>query len=156
MLETFLDYLKTPLVVLGNTPVTTLTLLAAVAIVVGARIIAAIVGRSLERIFASRGLETGLRFAINKMVRYTITLVGVVAAVGTLGVDTSAVMAGGAVLLVGIGFGLQKLRRTSSAGCCSDRAPVRKGDFIDVAARSAPSRTSACARHTSCPATDSP
>jgi small-conductance mechanosensitive channel len=134
MLETLLDYLRTPFIVLGNTPVTTLTLFAAVAIVIGARIAAAIIARSMDRVFVSRNLDTGLRFAIGKITRYTITVIGVMIALGTVGVDTSAVMAGGAVLLVGIGFGLQKLAENFISGLLLlIERPVRKGDFIDVA-----------------------
>jgi len=134
MLETFLDYLRTPFIVLGNTPVTTLTLLAAIAIVIGARIVAAIIARSMDRVFVSRSLDTGLRFAIGKITRYAITVIGVMIALGTVGVDTSAVMAGGAVLLVGIGFGLQKLAENFISGLLLlIERPVRKGDFIDVA-----------------------
>ena len=60
-------------------------------------------------------------------------LIGVFVALGTMGVDTSAIMAGGAVLLVGIGFGLQKLAENFISGLLLLlERPVRKGDFIDV------------------------
>jgi small-conductance mechanosensitive channel len=50
-----------------------------------------------------------------------------------MGVDTSAIMAGGAVLLVGIGFGLQKLAENFISGLLLlIERPVRKGDFVDV------------------------
>ena len=133
MLDTILQYLRTPLVVLSGTPVTPLTILTAIAIVVAARIIAAIVGRSLERILEARGLDKGMRFAAKKITRYVIMLVGVFVALGTMGVDMSAVAAGGAVLLVGIGFGLQKLAENFISGLLLlIERPVRKGDFIDV------------------------
>lgn len=133
MLDTILQYLRTPLVVLSGTPVTLLTILTAIAIVVAARIIAAIVGRSLERILEARGLDKGMRFAAKKITRYVIMLVGVFVALGTMGVDMSAVAAGGAVLLVGIGFGLQKLAENFISGLLLlIERPVRKGDFIDV------------------------
>jgi potassium-dependent mechanosensitive channel len=134
MVDTILQYLRTPLVVLGGTPVTTLTLLAAIAIVIVSRIIAAIIGRSVERVLESRGLDKGMRFAAGKITRYVILILGVFVALGTMGVDTSAVMAGGAVLLVGIGFGLQKLAENFISGLLLlIERPVRKGDFIDVA-----------------------
>jgi small-conductance mechanosensitive channel len=133
VLDTILQYLRTPLVVLSGTPVTPLTILTAIAIVVAARIIAAIVGRSLERILEARGLDKGMRFAAKKITRYVIMLVGVFVALGTMGVDMSAVAAGGAVLLVGIGFGLQKLAENFISGLLLlIERPVRKGDFIDV------------------------
>jgi small-conductance mechanosensitive channel len=59
--------------------------------------------------------------------------IGVFVALGTMGVDTSAIMAGGAVLLVGIGFGLQKLAENFISGLLLlIERPVRKGDFVDI------------------------
>ena len=133
MLDTILQYLRAPLVVLSGTPVTALTLLAALAIVITSRIIAALIGRSIERLLEARGLDKGMRFAAGKITRYVILLIGVFVALGSMGVDTSAIMAGGAVLLVGIGFGLQKLAENFISGLLLlIERPVRKGDFIDV------------------------
>lgn len=134
MLDTILDYLRTPLIVLSGTPVTTLTVITAIAIIAIARLIGAILERSLDRLFAMRGLDQGLRFAIGKILRYAIMTIGVIVALSTVGIDTSAVLAGGAVLLVGIGFGLQKLAENFISGLLLlIERPVRKGDFIDVA-----------------------
>jgi len=133
MLETILDTLRQPLIVLSGTPVTTLTLLTAIAIVLVARIAAAVVGRSLERVLSARGLDKGLRFAVRKMTHYAILLVGVFVAIGTIGIDTNAILASGAVLLVGIGFGLQKLAENFISGLLLlIERPVRPGDFIDA------------------------
>lgn len=133
MLDTILQYLRTPLIVFGGTPVSALTLLVALFIVVCSRIIAAIVGRSLERMLRARGVDRGLQFAAKKISRYIIVTIGVFVALGSMGVDTSAVMAGGAVLLVGIGFGLQKLAENFISGLLVlIERPVRKGDFIDA------------------------
>jgi len=133
VLDNVLDYLREPLIVLSGTPVTTLTLLTALAIVLVARIVAAIVGRSLERVLEKRGLDKGLRFAVGKITRYIILLVGVFVALGTVGVNTSAIVGAGAVLLVGIGFGLQKLAENFISGLLVlIEQPVRKGDFIDA------------------------
>ena len=133
MLDTILDYLHRPLVVLSGTAVTPLTLITALAIIVVARVSAAIVSRSLERVLAKRNVDKGLRFAIDKISRYTIGLLGLLVALGTIGIDMSAIMAGGAVLLVGIGFGLQKLAENFISGLLLlIERPVRKGDFIDA------------------------
>ncbi len=133
MLDTILSYLRTPLVLLSGKQVTILTVLTAIAIVIGARMIASILGRSLDRLFAARGIDSGLRFALGKIIRYAVTIIGVIVALGTCGIDTSAVMAGGAVLLVGIGFGLQKLAENFISGLLLlVERPVRKGDYIDV------------------------
>ncbi len=133
MLDDILDYLREPLLVLSGTPITTLTLLAALMILVAAKVAASILGRSVERVLEARGLDRGLRFATGKIVRYVVITIGVFVAVGTLGVDTSAIMAGGAVLLVGIGFGLQKLAENFISGLLVlVERPIKKGDFIDA------------------------
>ena len=133
MLDTILDYLRTPLLILSGKQVTILTLMTALAIIIGARIIATVLGRSLDRLFSARGIDHGLRFALGKIIRYAVTIIGVIVALGTCGIDTSAVMAGGAVLLVGIGFGLQKLAENFISGLLLlVERPVRKGDYIDV------------------------
>lgn len=133
MLDTLLQYLRTPLIVLSGTPVTTLTLFAALGIVIVARIAAALIGRTVERVLDARGLDKGLRHSVGKITRYVVITIGVFVALGTIGVDTSAIMAGGAVLLVGIGFGLQKLAENFISGLLLlIERPVRRGDFIDV------------------------
>ena len=133
MLDTILQYLRTPLVVLSGTPVTALTIVTAVAIMVFGRVAAAIVTRSMERVLAARGLDRGLRFAAQKITRYIVMLIALFVALGTIGVNMSAVMGAGAVLLVGIGFGLQKLAENFISGLLLLlERPVQKGDFIDV------------------------
>jgi potassium efflux system protein len=133
MLDTILSYLRTPLLVLSGTPVTTLTILFALLILLIARIAAAVIGRSVERVLEARGLDKGLRFAVGKITRYVVLIIGAFVALNTMGVDTSAVMAGGAVLLVGIGFGLQKLAENFISGLLVlIERPIHKGDFIDA------------------------
>src|SRR5262249_6530725 len=95
MLDSILDYLRQPIVVLSGTPVTALTLLTALGIVIIARIVAALLGRSLERLLTRRQVDKGLRFAVTKISRWTVILLGVLVALGTIGIDMSAIMAGG-------------------------------------------------------------
>jgi small-conductance mechanosensitive channel len=133
MLDTLLQYLRTPLIVLSGTQVSTLTLLAALCIVIVARILASLVARTVERVLEVRGLDKGLRHSVGKISKYVVITIGVFVALGTIGVDTSAIMAGGAVLLVGIGFGLQKLAENFISGLLLlIERPVRKGDFVDI------------------------
>lgn len=133
MLETIMEYLRTPLVVLRGTSVTTLTLLTAILIVLVTKIVSVIAGRSIDRLLEARGLDKGLRFATGKITRYVILVIGIFVAIGTLGIDTGAIMAGGAVLLVGIGFGLQRLADNFISGLLVlIERPVKKGDFIDA------------------------
>ena len=133
MLDEILAYLKQPFVVLSGTPVTALSIVTAIGIVIVSRIVAGVVARSVGRLFVARGAEHGLEFAIGKIIRYAITILGIFVAVSTIGVNMSAVFAAGAVLLVGIGFGLQKMAENFISGLILlVERPVRKGDFIEV------------------------
>ena len=133
MLDDILEYLRQPFVVLSGTPVTALSIVTAIGIVIAARIIAGIAARSAGRMFRARGADHGLEFAVGKIIRYAITILGVFVAVSTIGVNMSAVLAAGAVLLVGIGFGLQKMAENFISGIILlIERPVRKGDFIEV------------------------
>jgi small-conductance mechanosensitive channel len=133
MLETILDYLREPLVVLSGTQISALTVLTAILIIIVAKIVSVVVGRSIERVLARSEIDKGVRFAAGRITRYIIILIGIFVAIGTLGIDTSAIMGAAAVLLVGIGFGLQKLAENFISGLLVlIERPVRKGDFIDA------------------------
>jgi small-conductance mechanosensitive channel len=133
MIDTIMEYLRMTLVELRGTKVTTLTLLTAIVIVLVTKIISMIIARSIDRVLEARGLDRGLRFATTKITRYVILVVGIFVAVGTLGIDTGAIMASGAVLLVGIGFGLQRLADNFISGLLVlIERPIKKGDFIDA------------------------
>jgi small-conductance mechanosensitive channel len=133
MLDTVLQYLREPLFELSGNRVTPLTLIVAIAIVIGSRIAASLIARSLERVLETRGLDRGMRFAASKITRYVIVTIGALVALGSMGVNMSAIMGAGAVLLVGIGFGLQKLAENFISGLLLlIERPVRKGDFLEV------------------------
>ncbi|MCA9676107.1 MAG: mechanosensitive ion channel [Kofleriaceae bacterium] len=133
MFDDLLYYLRLPLVTLSGTDVTPLSLLTAIAIVVAARIVSGFAARSLARVLSSRGTDQGVAFAVAKITRYAGTIIGLFVALGTIGVNMSAVVAAAAVLLVGIGFGLQKMAENFISGLILlVERPVRRGDFIEV------------------------
>lgn len=133
MLHDVLGLLRTPLFVLSETPVTILALLTAMAILVVARVAGGVIVRSIGRVFVARHVDKGVGFAITKIVRWLIMGLGVVVALSTIGMNLSAVVAVCAVLLVGIGFGLQKLAENFISGLLLlVERPVRIGDFIAV------------------------
>ena len=133
MLEDLLDYFREPLVVLSGTPVTLGSVVTAILIVIAARILAGILGRSVTRVISARAADNGVGFAIGKILRWAVTIAGVFVALSSIGVNMNAVFAASAVLLVGIGFGLQKMAENFVSGVILlIERPVRKGDFISV------------------------
>jgi small-conductance mechanosensitive channel len=134
VLEDVLDYLQAPFVVLSGTPVTLLSVATALAIIVTARILAGVLGRSVARTVNLRAGHDGVGFAIGKILRWSVTIAGVFVGVSTIGINMNAIFAASAVLLVGIGFGLQKMAENFVSGVILlIERPVRKGDFVSVA-----------------------
>ena len=133
MFEDFGQFLREPLVTLSGTPVSLFSILTALVILVVARLLAALAGRAITRVFAARGVEAGIGFAVGKILRWTAMIVGALVALTTIGMNMSAVFAVFAVLLVGIGFGLQKMAENFLSGLLIlVERPIRIGDFIEV------------------------
>ncbi|MEZ4401947.1 MAG: mechanosensitive ion channel [Kofleriaceae bacterium] len=96
-------------------------------------IVSGILARSLGRAFSRRGVADGVGFAVSKITRWLGTIVGVFIALTTIGVNMNAALAAMAVLLVGIGFGLQKMAENFISGLILlIERPVRVGDFVEV------------------------
>lgn len=101
-------------------------------------VVSKILARRLSKLitvtyFRKSNLEIGKQDAINKILHYTIYVFGIIIALQTVGIDLSALMAGGAVLAVGIGFGIQNLVTNFVAGILIlVETPIKKGDFIEV------------------------
>ena len=80
----------------------------AVLIIIGARVIYFLLYRLiLSRFYKRRKIDTGRRFAINRMIKYSIYLLAILMAVKATGIQLSLIWAGGAALLAGIALGMQ-------------------------------------------------
>ena len=130
MIGELFDYLREPFVELGGTPVSALSVLTALLILVAARIVTRVVARSLGKAFQH---HAGVGFTVAKITRWAGMLIGLLIALTTVGLDMSAVFAAMAVLLVGIGFGLQKMAENFISGLILlIERPIKAGDYIQV------------------------
>ncbi len=85
-------------------------LLILVMIYVGARVLSWTLTRVLRRRFRRRRqVEEGRRFAVVKIVRYTVFVIAVLLMLANSGLDITVLVAGSTALFVGLGFGLQNL-----------------------------------------------
>ncbi len=133
MVDDALGLLRTPFLEISGTQITALSLITAIVIVVAARLVAGILSRSLERLFARRSVDASVGFAVTKILRWVAVMVGALVALTTIGMDMNAVLAVLAVLLVGIGFGLQKVAENFISGLILlVERPLRIGDFVEV------------------------
>ena len=127
------DFLDRRLLDLAGAAITPGTLLVGAAAVFLALAVANLMALSIRRLLRARGAEQGVQFAVAKIVRYTVTGIGLIGAVNAMGFRLDALLAASAVLAVGIGFGLQNIAQNFISGLILLlEQPVRHGDFVRV------------------------
>ncbi len=126
-------FLTTPLITVSGEAITPGSILLGLFIVIFSVVLARLIGRGLRRILARRGHSEGAQFAVAKIVSYVVISLGTVSAFNSMGLRLDAVLAASAVLLVGIGFGLQNIAQNFISGLILlIEQPVSKGDFVRV------------------------
>jgi small-conductance mechanosensitive channel len=125
------EFLERKLLTIAGSTITVGSLLLAAAILTGAILLANLLAYSARRVLRSRGATQGAQFALAKIVRYAVLVLGFVLAINAMGFELGALMAASAVLAVGIGFGLQNIAQNFISGVILlVEQPVRHGDFI--------------------------
>lgn len=125
------EVMHTKLLTLSGIPVTLASLLTCLVIFLIAVVFSRLAGRAVARAITSRGRATGVAAATAKMVRYAIVSIGLIVALDTLGLNLTALVAGSAILLVGIGFGLQNIAQNFISGLILlIENPIKEGDFV--------------------------
>lgn len=121
------------LFVLGGAPVTVGGVLTAIAIVVGAMLVAKVVTRALDRLRARVTHGKDSLYLVEKLVGYGVVLAGFLIAVSALGVNLSSLAVFAGALGVGVGLGLQGVVKEFVSGLVVilDRS-VQVGDFVDL------------------------
>jgi small-conductance mechanosensitive channel len=127
------DIAHRPLARLAGGPITVASLLSGFVIIVCAYILAGLSERGVHRLLDRRQVAHGARFAIAKMVRYVVLLLGVTIALTSIGVRLDALLAASTVVLVGLGFGLQNIAQNFVSGLILlIERPVARGDFVRI------------------------
>ena len=62
----------------------------------------------LYGIYLTRGIDEGSQYAINKLIKYVIYVIAIIATLQALGINITLLLGGAAALLVGVGLGLQQ------------------------------------------------
>jgi potassium efflux system protein len=127
------DLAQEPLVHLAGGPITAASLLTGLVIVMISFVLGRVAGNSVMRLLASRDAAQRARFALAKITRYVVVVIGTLAAIASVGIRLDALLAASAVLLVGIGFGLQNIAQNFVSGLILlIERPVARGDFVQI------------------------
>ena len=122
-----------PLFVIGGEAVTVASVVSFAVFVALAFLLSAVLQRALARVYRRRGVEEGLQYALGRLLHYAVLGVGVMVALDNLGISITALAGLGAILAVGIGFGLQNITQNFVSGLILLlERPVKKGDFVQV------------------------
>ena len=132
--EEIIDILKKKLVSLGDVTITPAVLLTVVLIFLGAFGVSRLLRGMLRRnVFRRTHLNIGTQETICRILHYIIMLMGAFIAIQQIGVDLTTLAAISAVLMVGIGLGLQNITSNFiSALILLFERPVQVGDFVEV------------------------
>ena len=121
------------LFVVGGTTVTVASVVSFVVFVLVAIAASWLLRRSLHRLYVRRGVDEGVRHALDRLIHYCVMAMGAFLALDNLGVSVTALAGLGAILAVGIGFGLQNITQNFVSGVILLlERPVKKGDFVQV------------------------
>lgn len=128
------DILNQPLFTLSGTPVTLVTILTALVIILVSRWVSALIQRALTRGLKGRGVaQEGSLAAGKRLAHYATMLVGTAIALETVGINLAALFAAGAIFAIGLGFAMQNIAQNFVAGVILlvERS-IKPGDILEV------------------------
>lgn len=119
---------------IGGTPVTIGSVVSFFLFLALAFVASRLLQRAMLRVYRRRQVDEGVQYALNRLLHYAILALGIFLALDNLGISLTALAAVGAILGVGIGFGLQNIAQNFVSGLILlFERPVKKGDFVEVA-----------------------
>ena len=134
-MDWLLEHFDYELFHLGDTRVTPLSLFIFAATLIltllAARSVRSLVAKVLTR---KRQAAEGTAYAIGRIVQYVIVIGGLLLGLENVGISITAFAAAGAMLSVGIGFGLQSITQNFISGLILlVERPIQQGDVLELA-----------------------
>ena len=127
------NLLSTPLFELGNSQISVVSLFVVLLILVVFFVISKIIERAVGNMLKNKSIDPGIKGSIERFSKYLTVTVGVFVAVDTIGISLTSIAAVGAVLMVGIGFGLQNIAQNFISGIIILlERPIKQGDIVFV------------------------
>ena len=125
--------LSTPLFSLGNSHISVVSLFVVLFILVVFYMISKIIERALGNFLKNKSIDPGVKGSIERFSRYLTVTIGAFVALDTIGISLTSIAAVGAVLMVGVGFGLQNIAQNFISGIIILlERPIKQGDIVYV------------------------
>jgi small-conductance mechanosensitive channel len=133
MFDQLSDLSQFPLFHMGDTRVTLGSVGAALTLALLFMVAAWVVGLAIKRIRQRTREGSGALYLTEKLLSYGLVLFGIIAGLGTLGLDLSSIAVFAGAIGIGLGLGLQGIVKEFVSGLVliSDRA-VHIGDYVEL------------------------
>ncbi|OUR97166.1 hypothetical protein A9Q84_12630 [Halobacteriovorax marinus] len=132
-LATTFKYLSTPLFEISGNQISLISILLAGAVFFLTTTLAKMSERFVNRVLADKDIDVGVQGSIVRITRYIVLFIGILITLDTVGISLSSLAALGAVLMVGVGFGLQNITQNFISGIIIlFERPVKIGDLVTV------------------------
>jgi small-conductance mechanosensitive channel len=132
-LEVVWKFLQTPFLTLNQAKISIFSILLCLFIIVFSFYLSRKLSSFAKYFLNSRGVDQGVSDSIAQFIKIVVVILGFLLALEGLGFSLSSLAAFGAVLMVGIGFGLQNIAQNFISGIIIlIERPIKVGDIIQV------------------------
>ena len=132
-LATVFGWLSYPLFELRGNQISLLSIVVVVALLWGFSWLSKWIERFIHKTLLYKDIDPGIKGSIERFSRYLVLIIGVLISLGSIGINLNSLTAFGAVIGVGIGFGLQNITQNFISGVIILlERPIKKGDIVQV------------------------
>lgn len=125
--------ISTPFLEMGDAKISLWSLIVSTAIILVAIRLSKILSHWVRKILESKAVDSGVQDSIGRFISIGVMALGVIMAMDVMGISLSSLAALGAVLMVGIGFGLQNITQNFISGLIIlIERPVKIGDVVKL------------------------
>ncbi len=132
-IKTTFEYLSMSLFEISGNKISLMSIFLAVGVFFLTTTLAKMTERFIDKLLIDKHIDSGVRGSIVRISRYIVLFIGIMITLDTVGISFSSLAALGAVLMVGIGFGLQNITQNFISGLIILlERPIKVGDFVSV------------------------
>lgn len=127
------NLVRTPLFEISGNKFSIMSLILACIVFYLSVILSRMAERFVQNLLEGKDIDPGVKGSLTTFTRYLVVIIGSLITLDTVGVSLSSLAALGAVLMVGIGFGLQNITQNFIAGLIIlIERPIKVGDLVEV------------------------
>lgn len=126
-------YIRYPLFEVSGSKISIISVILCVCFFIFSVKMSKVAEKMVLNLLEDQDLDSGIKGSISRFTRYVVLIVGTLIALDTVGISLKSLAALGAVLMVGIGFGLQNITSNFISGLIILlERPIKVGDLVDV------------------------